>query len=227
MRALVVEDDPLVGDAVRRALTAGGYAADHVASAEAAKSALHAENFDLLIVDVGLPKEDGMQFVRGLRARGKIVPVLMLTARDGLQDRVTALDLGADDYLTKPFQVPELLARCRALVRRANSVASPLITFGGLQFDLARKEASVGGQKLDLTHREWSILECLVLNAGHIVSKEKLLSSIANWNDDISPNAVEVYVSRLRTKLGQAALIRAVRGMGYRIDEVTARAPAN
>jgi len=222
MRALVVEDDPLVGDAVRRALTASGYAADHVASAEAAKSALHAENFDLLIVDVGLPKEDGMQFVRGLRARGKVVPVLMLTARDDLQDRVTALDLGADDYLTKPFQVPELLARCRALIRRANSVANPLITFGSLQFDLARKEASAAGQKLDLTHREWSILECLVLNAGHIVSKEKLLSSIANWNDDISPNAVEVYVSRLRTKLGRAALIRAVRGMGYRIDEISA-----
>jgi DNA-binding response OmpR family regulator len=225
MRALVVEDDPLVGDAVRRALAAGGYAADHVTSAEAAKSALHAEDFDLLIVDVGLPKEDGMQFVRGLRARGKVVPVLMLTARDGLQDRVTALDLGADDYLSKPFQVPELLARCRALIRRANSIASPLITFGGLQFDLARKEASVGGQKLELTHREWSILECLVLNAGHIVSKEKLLSSIASWDDDISPNAVEVYVSRLRTKLGQAAVIRAVRGMGYRIDEAT-HAPA-
>jgi DNA-binding response OmpR family regulator len=226
MRALVVEDDPLVGDAVRRALTAGGYATDHVTSAEAAKSALHAENFDLLIVDVGLPKEDGMQFVRGLRARGKVVPVLMLTARDGLTDRVTALDLGADDYLTKPFQVPELLARCRALIRRANAVASPLITFGGLQFDLARKEASANGQKLELTHREWSILECLVLNAGHIVSKEKLLSSIANWDDDISPNAIEVYVSRLRTKLGQAVLIRAVRGMGYRIDEVTPHAPA-
>jgi len=223
MRALVVEDDPLVGDAVRRALTADGYAADHVTSAEAAKSALHAEGFDLLIVDISLPKEDGMQLVRGLRARGKIVPVLMLTARDGLSDRVTALDLGADDYLTKPFQVPELLARCRALIRRANSVASAQINFGGLHFDLARKEASANGQKLDLTHREWSILECLVLNAGHIVSKEKLLSSIANWNEDISPNAVEVYVSRLRTKLGQSALIRAVRGMGYRLDEITAK----
>ncbi len=211
---------------MRRALTAGGYAADHVASAEAAKSALYSEHFDLLIVDIGLPKEDGLHFVRALRARGKIVPVLMLTARDALEDRVTALDLGADDYLTKPFQLPELLARCRALIRRANSVASPLISFGGLQFDLARKEASVAGQKLDLTHREWSILECLVLNAGHIVSKEKLLSSIANWSDDISPNAVEVYVSRLRTKLGQAALIRAVRGMGYRIDETTSHAPA-
>ena len=106
-------------------------------------------------------------------------------------------------------------------------MASPLITFGGLQFDLARKEASAGGQKLELTHREWSVLECLVLNAGHIVSKEKLLSAIASWNEDISPNAVEVYVSRLRTKLGPAAVIRAVRGMGYRLDEVAQHAPAN
>src|SRR3569833_579757 len=128
MRALVVEDDPLVGDAVRRALTAGGYAADHVTSAEAAKSALHAEDFDLLIVDVGLPKEDGMQFVRGLRARGKIIPVLMLTARDGLQDRVTALDLGADDYLTKPFRGPGRRARGRARGRRAGAGAGPQST---------------------------------------------------------------------------------------------------
>ena len=223
MRVLVVEDDALVGDAVRRALTAAGYATDLVASAEAAKSALHAESFDLLVVDIGLPRENGLQFVRGLRSRGKILPILMLTARDGLSDRVTALDLGADDYLSKPFEVPELLARCRALIRRANAVASPQLAFGELQLDLARKEVSAGAQRLDLTHREWSILECLVLNAGHIVPKEKLLSSIADWSEEISPNAVEVYVSRLRAKLGHAAIIRAVRGMGYRIDEHTAK----
>jgi len=223
MRVLVIEDDALVGDAVRRALATAGYAADLVASAEAAKSALHAESFDLLVVDIGLPRENGLQFVRGLRSRGKILPVLMLTARDGLSDRVTALDLGADDYLTKPFQVPELLARCRALIRRANSVASPQLAFGGLQLDLARKEAMHGAQRLELTHREWSILECLVLNAGHIVPKEKLLSSIADWSEEITPNAVEVYVSRLRAKLGAAAIIRAVRGMGYRIDEHSGR----
>lgn len=219
MRVLVIEDDALVGDAVRRALTAAGYAADLVGSSEAARSAIHAESFDLLVVDIGLPRENGLQFVRGLRARGQILPILMLTARDGLSDRVTALDLGADDYLTKPFQVPELLARCRALIRRANSVASPQISFGGLLLDLARKEAMAGALRLELTHREWSILECLVLNAGHIVPKEKLMSSIADWSDEITPNAVEVYVSRLRAKLADAAIIRAVRGMGYRIDE--------
>jgi DNA-binding response OmpR family regulator len=143
----------------------------------------------------------------------------MLTARDGLSDRVSALDLGADDYLTKPFQVAELLARCRALVRRANGVASTELAFGPLKLDLARKELMVRGAPLDLTRREWSVLECLVLNAGRIVSKEKLLSAVASWNDELTPNAVEVYVSRLRTKLGDAAVIRVIRGLGYRLDD--------
>jgi DNA-binding response OmpR family regulator len=148
--------------------------------------------------------------------------VLMLTARDGLSDRVMALDLGADDYLTKPFQVAELLARCRALVRRANGVATTKVTLGTLQLDLAHREASCGGVALDLTRREWSVLECLVLNAGRIVSKDKLMSAITSWSDDITPNAVEVYVSRLRGKLGDAAVIRVIRGLGYRLDDVRA-----
>jgi two-component system, OmpR family, response regulator len=219
MRVLVVEDDHVVGDAVQRALSLEGYAADHVASAERAKSALHTESFDLAIVDIGLPREDGLQLVRDLRRRGRNLPVLMLTARDGLSDRVNALDLGADDYLTKPFQVAELLARCRALVRRANGVASTELAFGPLKLDLAHKQTTVQGQPLDLTRREWSVLECLVLNAGRVVSKEKLLSAVASWNDELTPNAVEVYVSRLRTKLGDAAVIRVIRGLGYRIDE--------
>lgn len=219
MRVLVVEDDPLVGDGIRRALNGGGFAADLVASAEAAKSALDSEAFDLVIADIGLPRQDGLQFVRSLRNRGQIVPVLILTARDGLEDRVTALDLGADDYLTKPFQVPELLARCRALIRRANSVASARISFGDLELDTTRKSITAGGKALELSQREWAILECLILNAGHIVSKNKLISAIADWSEDLTLNAVEVYVSRLRAKLGSAAVISTVRGMGYRIDE--------
>jgi DNA-binding response OmpR family regulator len=219
MRILVVEDDQLVGDAVRRAVTLAGYAADHVSTAERAKAALHAEGFDLAIIDVGLPGEDGLALVRDLRRRGRNLPVLMLTARDGLSDRVSALDLGADDYLTKPFQVAELLARCRALVRRANGIASSRLSFGGLTLDLARKEVANDGVPLDLTRREWSILECLVLNAGHVVSKERLLSAIASWSEELTPNAVEVYVSRLRAKLGAAAVIRVVRGLGYRLDD--------
>lgn len=219
MRVLVVEDDQVVGDAVQRALSLVGYAVDHVETAESARAALYAENFDIAIVDIGLPRDDGLQLVRDLRRRGRNLPVLMLTARDGLSDRVNALDLGADDYLTKPFQVAELLARTRALVRRANGVASTEIVVGPLKLDLAHKEATVSDAPLDLTRREWSVLECLALNAGRIVSKDKLLSAVASWHDDLSPNAVEVYVSRLRTKLGDAVVIRVIRGLGYRIDD--------
>jgi DNA-binding response OmpR family regulator len=219
MRVLVVEDDPLVGDGIRRALTGGGFAADLVSSAEAAKTALDTESFDLVIADIGLPRQDGLQLVRSLRSRGQVIPILILTARDGLEDRVTALDLGADDYLTKPFQVPELLARCRALIRRSNSVANPRIAFGDLELDTTRKSVTAAGKALELSQREWAILECMILNAGHIVSKNKLMSAIADWSEDLTLNAVEVYVSRLRAKLGNAAVISTVRGMGYRIDE--------
>lgn len=141
MRVLIVEDDPLVGDAVRRALEANGYAVDLTTSAEAASSALHAESFDLAVVDIGLPRASGLQFVREQRRRGAMVPVLMLTARDGLDDRVCALDLGADDYLTKPFQVTELVARCRALIRRANALSTTQLTFGVLRLDLAHRKS--------------------------------------------------------------------------------------
>ncbi|HQX77375.1 MAG TPA: response regulator [Steroidobacteraceae bacterium] len=218
MRVLIVEDDPLVGDAVRRALESHGYAVDLVASAEAAGSALQAESFDLAVVDIGLPRASGLQLVRAQRRRGAMMPLLILTARDGLDDRVTALDLGADDYLTKPFQVPELVARCRALIRRANALSSTQLVFGVLRLDLAHREVTMDGKAIDLTHREWSILECLILNAGRIVSKERLKSAVVNWSGDLTPNAIEVYVSRLRAKLVGAANIRAVRGMGYRID---------
>jgi DNA-binding response OmpR family regulator len=219
MRVLVVEDDRVVGDAVQRALTLQGFAVDHVESAEHARTALHTDDFDLAIVDIGLPRDDGLTLVRELRRRGINLPVLMLTARDGLSDRVTALDLGADDYLTKPFQVAELLARCRALVRRANGAASTQLVFGPLQLDLAHREATCSGAPLDLTRREWLVLECLVLNAGRIVPKEKLMSAITSWSEDITQNAVEVYVSRLRGKIGEAAVIRVIRGLGYRLDD--------
>ncbi len=219
MRVLIVEDDSLLGDAVRLALNAAGFAVDLVGTAEAARSALQAEPFDLAIVDIGLPRENGLRLVHGLRGRGKTIPVLMLTARDGLSDRVTALDLGADDYMTKPFEIAELIARCRALIRRANAVASSQVAFGDLEVDMAHKEAKVEGRGLDLTQREWAILECFVLNAGRLVSKDKLLSSISDWSEELTANAVEQYVSRLRAKLGGAAQIRAIRGMGYRFDE--------
>jgi DNA-binding response OmpR family regulator len=219
MRVLIVEDDALLGDAVRSALEAAGFAADLVATAASARTALQSEQFDLAILDIGLPDENGLRLLRGLRSRGKLLPVLMLTARDGVSDRVTALDLGADDYVTKPFAVPELLARCRALIRRANAVASSTVTLGRLTLDIAHKEARADGAPFELTQREWAILECFALNAGRLVSKEKLMSAIASWESDLTPNAIEQYVSRLRAKLGATARIRAVRGMGYRLDD--------
>ena len=222
MRILIVEDDELVADALKRGLTEAGFAVDRVASAEQAEAALATEEFDLAVVDIGLPKVDGLTLVRRLRRAGSRLPVLILTARDGLADRVDALDLGADDYLTKPFELPEVAARCRALIRRTRSATSAELHIGPLTLDLESRTAELGGQLLDVTRREWSILECLALDAGRVVRKEKLLRAIAGWDEELTPNAVEVYVSRLRAKLGEAVAIRTVRGLGYRLDDPAA-----
>ncbi len=219
MRILVVEDDALVADAICRGLGEAGFAVDHVGSAERAEAALGMENFDLAIVDIGLPGADGLSLVRRMRGVGQTLPILILTARDGLADRVDALDLGADDYLVKPFVLPELAARSRALIRRMRSAVSAQLAIGSLALDLAGRVARVDGVALELTKREWSILECLALQAGHVVGKERLLQAIASWDEDISHNAIEVYVSRVRAKLGGAAIIRTVRGLGYRLDD--------
>jgi DNA-binding response OmpR family regulator len=219
MRVLIVEDEALIADGVRQGLVRAGFAADVVDNADAARAALHAEEFDLAVIDIGLPREDGLQLLRSLRARRQALPLMMLTARDRLSDRVTALDLGADDYLTKPFHVDELVARCRALIRRAHAVASSTLDFGRLRLDLAQKRLSADGQPLELTPREWSVLECLVLSAGRLVTKDRLLSAVSDWTCDLTLNAVEVYVSRVRAKLGDTARIRTVRGLGYQISE--------
>jgi DNA-binding response OmpR family regulator len=219
VRVLVVEDDALVADAIRRGLGEAGYAVDHVDSAERAGTALGAESFDLAVVDIGLPGADGLALLQRMRRSGTAVPVLILTARDALADRVNALDLGADDYLVKPFALPELVARSRALIRRSRSAASAELVIGTLRLDLAARRAEVDGGAVSLTRREWAVLECLALNIGRVVAKDRLLQAIANWDEDIGANAIEVYVSRLRTKLGGAAPIRTVRGLGYRLDD--------
>ena len=219
MRILVIEDDALVADAMTRGLTQSGFAVDRVSTAEMAEAAMQRETFDLLLVDLGLPGMDGFDFVRRVRRAGNSQPVLIVTARDGLADRVNALDIGGDDYLVKPFAVPELAARCRALIRRSKAAGNPQVTIGRLYLDLPRREARIGDNPLELTPREWAVLECLALHAGQVVHKERLQQAVSSWSDDITTNAVEVYVSRLRGKLGEAVSIRTVRGLGYRLDE--------
>ena len=219
MRILIVEDDELVADALRRGLGDAGFVVDRVGSAEDAEAAFAREEFDLALVDIGLPRADGLTLVRRMRRAGNSTPVLILTARDGLADRVDALDLGADDYLVKPFELPEVAARCRALIRRTRSATSATLSVGPLELDLTHHAATLGGRALELTPREWALLECLALDVGRVVRKERLLRAIGGWDEELTPNAIEVYVSRLRGKLGERIAIRTVRGLGYRLDD--------
>jgi two-component system, OmpR family, response regulator len=222
MRILIVEDSDLVADAVMRGLAAAQFVVDRVSSAEAAQATLAAERFDLAVIDIGLPGADGLTLVRRLRKEGLTIPTLILTARDTLEDKVQALDLGADDFLSKPFETAELVARCRALLRRANAAVSGTLTFNRMALDLVGKRLCIDGADVELTFREWLVLECLTRQLGRIVSKEQLMQAISNLETDVTPNAVEVHVSRLRGKLGDAAVIRSLRGMGYRLEEVSA-----
>jgi DNA-binding response OmpR family regulator len=219
MRILLVEDNDLVADAIASGLGLAGFAVDRSPSAEQAASALAAEHFDLAVVDIGLPGEDGLTFVRRLRGQGETLPVLILTARETVALRVEALDLGADDFLMKPFEQTELAARCRALIRRANLQANGQLNFGRVRIDVAGRQLYIDDKPVELTGREWLVLECLALSAGRVVSKERLQQTIARWDQAMTPNAVEVYVSRVRAKLADAAQIRTVRGLGYRLDE--------
>lgn len=218
VRVLIVEDDRVLADAVARVLSLEGFSVYRVESAEQAAVALHFERFDIAIVDIGLPGQDGLQLVQYLRRSGAKLPILMLTARDGHSDRANALAFGANDYMTKPFQVDELRARCRALVRHASGAATAELVFGALKLDLESREAFRDGISIDLTQREWAILECLVLNAGRIVSKERLRTTV-RWKEELAANALEEELLRLRGKLGDAVVIRVVRGLGYRLDD--------
>jgi DNA-binding response OmpR family regulator len=219
MRILLVEDDALVADAIVRGLSLTGFAVDHAGSAESARTILGTEHFDLAIVDIGLPGADGFSVVRRLRDAGKLMPVLILTARYTLQDKILAFDLGADDFLMKPFEQAELAARCRALIRRSGGVPAGAIRLGRLNIDLSGHQLQLDSQPIELTKREWVVLEDLVHNIGRVVSKERLLRSLAGWEQDLTANAVETHVSRLRAKLSDAAVIRTVRGLGYRLEE--------
>ena len=219
MRLLLVEDDDLVADAILRGLTAASYAVHRVSSAEAAQAAIAGEEFALAVIDVGLPGADGLTLVRRLRSAGKSLPTLILTARCTLTDKVKALDLGADDFLSKPFEAAELAARCRALMRRSSGALNGIIKLQRMSVDLLGKRLCVDDVEVQLTAREWLVLECLVRRINLIVPKEKLQQAVASPEQDTSANAVEVHISRLRAKLGNAALIRSLRGLGYRLEE--------
>ena len=177
------------------------------------------EEFAMAVIDVGLPGADGLTLVRRLRSAGNTMPTLILTARCTLNDKVKALDLGADDFLSKPFEAAELAARCRALMRRSNGAASGVIKLNRMSVDLKGKQLRIDDAEVELTAREWLLLECLVRRIGLIVSKERLLQAVAHPDQDITPNAVEVHISRLRAKLGGAAVVRTLRGLGYRLEE--------
>jgi two-component system, OmpR family, response regulator len=222
MRLLIVEDDDIVADAIKRGLEAANYAVHRVSSAESAQAALAGEEFALAVIDVGLPGSDGLTLVRRLRSMGKTMPTLILTARSTLNDKVKALDLGADDFMSKPFETAELAARCRALMRRSSGGASGIIKLNRLTVDLVGKSLKVDEGEIELTAREWVVLECLVQRLGLIVSKDRLQQAVANPDQDATANAVEVHISRLRAKIGDAVVIRSLRGLGYRLEEAKA-----
>ncbi len=173
----------------------------------------------LVIVDLGLPGMDGLEFIRRVRQRNIPLPILILTARDGLEDRVKGLDIGADDYLLKPFLLPELQARIRALIRRSKATTASEVTFGPLSFNLGLRTATIADCPLDITVREWEVLQHLILSAPNVLTKQKLADSLSSWDNEVSTNAIEIYVSRLRAKLNDSGvLIRTVRGIGYRLE---------
>ena len=215
MRILLAEDDPVIADGICRALRRGGCAVDHVVDGMEADTALASQVFDLLILDLGLPRMNGIDVLKRLRARKSAQPVLILTAQDGVDDRVRGLDAGADDYLTKPFALPELEARVRALTRRGTGQPR-CIEIGQLSYDQADRVVKIGGQLVDLSAREIGLLEIFLLRVGRLVSKDQLVDHLCGWGEEVSSNAIEVYVHRLRKKLEDSGVrIVTVRGLGY------------
>jgi two-component system OmpR family response regulator/two-component system response regulator QseB len=223
MRLLLVEDDRMIGESLRSALRQAGYAVDWVRDGRSAEGTLSSERFDLVLLDLGLPQRDGMDVLQALRARGDRTPVIVLTARDALASRVRGLDAGADDYIVKPFELDELLARIRAVVRRHAGRAEPVLTVENVTLDPAAREVRRDGVPLALSAREYAVLEALMLRPGAILSRAQLEDRLYGWGEELESNAISVYVHQLRRKLGEG-FIHTVRGVGYYVGTPKATA---
>ena len=214
MRILLIEDDPLLGDGVQVGLTQAGYAVDWVKDGVAGELSLKGASYAAVVLDLGLPRLSGLELLRRMRAEGCRVPVLILTARDAIEDRVQGLDSGADDYLVKPFDLNELAARLRALIRRSAGEPAPRLRVGEVELDPAARAAAFAGRRIELAAREFALLHALMLNAGRVLSREQLCEHLYAWGEEIESNAIDVHIHHLRRKLAPG-LIRTVRGVGY------------
>jgi two-component system, OmpR family, response regulator len=217
MRVLLIEDDRMIGTAIQLALKDAAYAVDWVIDGETAIHAAESETYELALLDLGLPKADGRDVLRRLRTLGRRLPVIIVTARDGVDDRIDGLDLGADDYLVKPFEIRELLARMRAVLRREGSGTPPLLSNGKLSLDPTTRQATFLGETTLLTAREFAMLQALLARPGTVLSRSELERQIYGWNEEVESNAVEFLIHTIRKKLGATA-IRNVRGMGWMVD---------
>jgi len=220
MRVLLIEDDRMIGAAMQQALKDAAYAVDWVTDGETAIQAAESETYELALLDLGLPKADGCEVLRHLRMPGRKLPVIIVTARDGVDDRIDGLDLGADDYLVKPFEVRELLARMRAVLRRERSGSPPLLSNGRLSLDPATRQASFLDETALLTAREFALLQALLARPGAVLSRGEIERQIYGWNEEVESNAIEFLIHAIRKKLGAAA-IRNVRGVGWMVDGLT------
>ena len=219
MRVLVVEDDPMIGRAVVAGLQDGGYAVDWVRDGAAAELALGNGVYDLALLDLGLPRRDGLDILKTVRKGGSSLPILIITARDSVQDRVAGLDHGADDYLVKPFDLDELLARARAVIRRHEGRSSPETVYGALSIDPVKRRVRFRGAAVELSAREFAVLEALMKEPGAVISRERLEDAVYGWGEEVGSNSIEVYLHHLRRKL-EAGIIRNIRGVGYQIARI-------
>lgn len=224
MRLLLAEDDDMLGSSMHKALKLAGFQVSWVKDGPAVLSTAGSGSFDALLLDLGLPEMDGLQVLKSLRQRGNHLPVLIVSARQTVDDRIGGLNLGADDYITKPFDLNELVARLHALIRRNQGRSAPLLHCGTLQLDPIRREASLAGQPLDLSQREFDLLEHLMERPGAVLSREQLESRLYGWQEEVASNAIEVHLHHLRRKLG-SSWIKNVRGVGYKLVDASSAPP--